>query len=115
MVDTEGGFEVNTSKLEDLQDVSLARVEEAKVLVSEMATMSDANALYQRCFQLLKLGGLEAEIPRLVVFGQQSMGKTTLLGKKVKISRLVDTIQKVWGKITQVKIDIAQKEINSSD
>ncbi|OEH79120.1 arginyl-tRNA synthetase [Cyclospora cayetanensis] len=39
----------------------------------------DANGSYLLCFQLLKLAGLEAEIPRLVVFGQQSMGKTTLL------------------------------------
>lgn len=67
------------SKLEDLQDVERQRVLQAKHLVQQMGASEDVNALYQTCFQLLKLGGLEAEIPRLVVFGQQSMGKTTLL------------------------------------
>lgn len=73
------------SKLEELQDVEPSKVQAAKDLVLEMANVIDANALYQRCFQLLKLGGLEAEIPRLVVFGQQSMGKTTLLGEGVEV------------------------------
>eukprot|EP00922_Rhytidocystis_sp_ex-Travisia-forbesii_P017932 GHVS01026715.1.p1 GENE.GHVS01026715.1~~GHVS01026715.1.p1 ORF type:complete len:1171 (-),score=194.93 GHVS01026715.1:154-3666(-) len=66
-------------RVEELSDVSAENVEKARNLSVVMQNLADANILYLRCFQLLKLGGLEAEIPRLVVFGQQSMGKTTLL------------------------------------
>ncbi|EPT28439.1 arginyl-tRNA synthetase [Toxoplasma gondii ME49] len=71
--------------LETLQDVPKPFLDKARGIVEqlrgregEQATL-DANSAYLLCFQLLKLAGLEAEIPRLVVFGQQSMGKTTLL------------------------------------
>lgn len=70
----------NADRLEGLECLSTDSVKRAESLAASVSDAQDANALYQRCFQLLKLGGLEAEIPRLVVFGQQSMGKTTLLG-----------------------------------
>lgn len=66
-------------RLEELEMIEADKLERAEQLAAGTSETSDANVLYQRCFQLLKLGGLEAEIPRLVVFGQQSMGKTTLL------------------------------------
>lgn len=71
--------------VERLSDVSAESLEKARQIVATMRTGGpdggppDANGAYLLCFQLLKLAGLEAEIPRLVVFGQQSMGKTTLL------------------------------------
>lgn len=71
--------------VERLVDVPADSVERARQIVTTMKTGGpdggppDANGSYLLCFQLLKLAGLEAEIPRLVVFGQQSMGKTTLL------------------------------------
>ena len=73
--------------VERLSDVSADSLEKARQIVATMRTGGpdggppDANGSYLLCFQLLKLAGLEAEIPRLVVFGQQSMGKTTLLGE----------------------------------
>ncbi|CTQ40818.1 hypothetical protein BMR1_03g01095 [Babesia microti strain RI] len=67
------------SKLEDLFSMSQEVVESAKGFAEAIVSATDANVMYLNCYQLLKLGGLEAEIPRLVVFGQQSMGKTTLL------------------------------------
>jgi hypothetical protein len=51
------------------------------LLSSKNVDTLDSNVLYKLCLEMLKIGGLQAEIPRLVVFGQQSMGKTTLLGK----------------------------------
>ncbi|PFH35717.1 arginyl-tRNA synthetase [Besnoitia besnoiti] len=75
--------------LETLVDVPKAHLEKARAIVEQLRGRGregdgekgplDANSAYLLCFQLLKLAGLEAEIPRLVVFGQQSMGKTTLL------------------------------------
>ncbi|KAL8272427.1 hypothetical protein Esti_003717 [Eimeria stiedai] len=71
--------------VERLTDVPQDSLDRAKHILSLMKATSaespppDANGAYLLCFQLLKLARLEAEIPRLVVFGQQSMGKTTLL------------------------------------
>ncbi|KAL8438775.1 hypothetical protein Efla_004618 [Eimeria flavescens] len=71
--------------VERLNDVPQESLEKAKHILSLLRAAGaegaapDANGAYLLCFQLLKLAGLEAEIPRLVVFGQQSMGKTTLL------------------------------------
>ncbi|PHJ24853.1 arginyl-trna synthetase [Cystoisospora suis] len=77
--------------LETLEDVPISHLEKARSIVDQLkgrgdaadggkrGAALDANNAYLLCFQLLKLAGLEAEIPRLVVFGQQSMGKTTLL------------------------------------
>eukprot|EP00388_Colpodella_angusta_P014828 GDKJ01036950.1.p1 GENE.GDKJ01036950.1~~GDKJ01036950.1.p1 ORF type:complete len:1171 (-),score=297.26 GDKJ01036950.1:64-3576(-) len=66
-------------RVEEMESISAEEVQNAKRTFAEMQLASDPNNLYQQCFQLLKMGGLAAEIPRLVVFGQQSMGKTTLL------------------------------------
>lgn len=80
--------------LETLEDVPPRHLEKARSIVEQLKGKGDgsdggkkgagldANNAYLLCFQLLKLAGLEAEIPRLVVFGQQSMGKTTLLGQQ---------------------------------
>ena len=73
--------ETTNFRVEQMDEVPLEQLAAAKQLSAAMQQYSDANQLYQKCFQLLKLGGLSAEIPRLVVFGQQSMGKTTLLVK----------------------------------
>ncbi|KAH0479248.1 MAG: hypothetical protein KVP17_000372 [Porospora cf. gigantea B] len=67
------------SRVEELEDIHPQKLDRAQQHLEEIQNVKDCNAVYQKCFQLLKLGGLEAEIPRLVVFGQQSMGKTTLL------------------------------------
>ncbi|CEL99293.1 unnamed protein product [Vitrella brassicaformis CCMP3155] len=74
-----GRFSSHAFRVEGLEDVQSNKLETAKSIVGQMQSLQDANVLYQKCFQLLRLGGLEAEMPRLVVFGQQSMGKTTLL------------------------------------
>eukprot|EP01053_Blabericola_migrator_P000899 Blabericola_migrator_1__898@NODE_1220_length_5067_cov_124_045200_g299_i1_p1_GENE_NODE_1220_length_5067_cov_124_045200_g299_i1NODE_1220_length_5067_cov_124_045200_g299_i1_p1_ORF_typecomplete_len1161_score249_11Dynamin_N/PF00350_23/1_3e16Dynamin_N/PF00350_23/7_3e03Dynamin_N/PF00350_23/1_1e04MMR_HSR1/PF01926_23/6e05MSA2c/PF12238_8/0_0066AIG1/PF04548_16/0_036FeoB_N/PF02421_18/1_1e02FeoB_N/PF02421_18/0_46AAA_15/PF13175_6/1_9AAA_15/PF13175_6/2_8e02TniB/PF05621_11/0_26TniB/PF05621_11/7_5e03GTP_EFTU/PF0 len=66
-------------RIQQLRDLDEARLQAAISLSESHVEPNDANAMYQRCFQMLKLGSLEAEMPRLVVFGQQSMGKTTLL------------------------------------
>ena len=71
--------ELPVSRVEELEDVHPQKLDRAQQHLEELQNVKDCNAVYQKCFQLLKLGGLEAEIPRLVVFGQQSMGKTTLL------------------------------------
>eukprot|EP00919_Chromeraceae_sp_WS-2016_P044882 GHVR01107064.1.p1 GENE.GHVR01107064.1~~GHVR01107064.1.p1 ORF type:complete len:638 (+),score=198.73 GHVR01107064.1:66-1979(+) len=65
-------------RVESIEDVSHDNLDISKKYLSQMVS-GDPNALYQKCFQVLKQGGLAAEIPRMVVFGQQSMGKTTLL------------------------------------
>uniref|UniRef100_A0A0G4HF37 Dynamin N-terminal domain-containing protein n=1 Tax=Chromera velia CCMP2878 TaxID=1169474 RepID=A0A0G4HF37_9ALVE len=70
----EAGFRV-----EAMDDIEAESLDVAKSLLLQIHSTGDANQLYQKVFQLLKQGGLAAEIPRMVVFGQQSMGKTTLL------------------------------------
>ncbi|XP_954126.1 uncharacterized protein TA02920 [Theileria annulata] len=66
-------------KLEDLTDISVECIAFAKQHLEVIKSLTDVKSMYIHCYQLMKLGGLEAEVPRLVVFGQQSMGKTTLL------------------------------------
>lgn len=68
-----------SAKLEALDDLADSNLDLCRRYARDVSFLTEGNILYQRCFQILKLGGLEAEIPRLVVFGQQSMGKTTLL------------------------------------
>lgn len=68
-----------SSRVDQLNDIPAEKLEQAKSVAQGIEQLKDGNAMYQRCFQILKLGRLEAEMPRLVVFGQQSMGKTTLL------------------------------------
>eukprot|EP00915_Cephaloidophora_sp_WS-2016_P007740 GHVH01010657.1.p1 GENE.GHVH01010657.1~~GHVH01010657.1.p1 ORF type:complete len:1112 (+),score=193.40 GHVH01010657.1:194-3529(+) len=69
------------SALEKRESISEAALQGANRILDEMRRTepNQSNQLYQQTFQLLRQGGMEAEIPRLVVFGQQSMGKTTLL------------------------------------
>ncbi|BAM39148.1 conserved hypothetical protein [Theileria orientalis strain Shintoku] len=67
------------TKLEDLTDISIECIGLAKQHLEVIKSLTDVKLMYIHCYQLMKLGGLEAEVPRLVVFGQQSMGKTTLL------------------------------------
>ncbi|KAF8822727.1 arginyl-tRna synthetase [Cardiosporidium cionae] len=62
-----------------LEDIPPSHLQESRQLIESIRETSDCNTLYYKCYQLLRLGNLAAEIPRLVVFGQQSMGKTTLL------------------------------------
>eukprot|EP01054_Gregarina_sp_Poly1_P010573 Gregarina_sp_Poly_1__10572@NODE_785_length_6296_cov_89_903676_g574_i0_p1_GENE_NODE_785_length_6296_cov_89_903676_g574_i0NODE_785_length_6296_cov_89_903676_g574_i0_p1_ORF_typecomplete_len671_score117_57Dynamin_N/PF00350_23/9_2e19Dynamin_N/PF00350_23/6e03Dynamin_N/PF00350_23/3_3e03MMR_HSR1/PF01926_23/1_4e05AIG1/PF04548_16/0_00046AAA_15/PF13175_6/0_0089FeoB_N/PF02421_18/63FeoB_N/PF02421_18/0_16Band_3_cyto/PF07565_13/0_033TSP_C/PF05735_12/0_045GTP_EFTU/PF00009_27/0_18Septin/PF00735_18/0_13Septin/PF0 len=76
----EGSGDVVLSvRVEALQDLPDDKIRLAREYVTNINDFTDGNIMYQRCFMILKLGGLEAEMPRLVVFGQQSMGKTTLL------------------------------------
>eukprot|EP01055_Gregarina_sp_Pseudo9_P001143 Gregarina_sp_Pseudo_9__1142@NODE_174_length_3830_cov_5_452915_g160_i0_p1_GENE_NODE_174_length_3830_cov_5_452915_g160_i0NODE_174_length_3830_cov_5_452915_g160_i0_p1_ORF_typecomplete_len1164_score275_23Dynamin_N/PF00350_23/5_2e17Dynamin_N/PF00350_23/3_1e03MMR_HSR1/PF01926_23/4_5e05FeoB_N/PF02421_18/1_2e02FeoB_N/PF02421_18/0_29AIG1/PF04548_16/0_77AIG1/PF04548_16/3_1e03DUF749/PF05370_11/0_23V_ATPase_I_N/PF18670_1/3_8e03V_ATPase_I_N/PF18670_1/0_44TniB/PF05621_11/0_28Gag_spuma/PF03276_14/9_8_NODE_174_ len=74
-----GDAESESSRVDQLNDFPAKNLPLAREFALKIDEIEDSNAMYQRCFQVLKLGSLEAEMPRLVVFGQQSMGKTTLL------------------------------------
>ncbi|KAK2195702.1 bifunctional Dynamin [Babesia duncani] len=70
---------IRKQRLEDLTDIHKEHLSTAHQLLDVIKSASDPKLIYLHCYQLMKLGGLDAEVPRLVVFGQQSMGKTTLL------------------------------------
>ncbi|CDI81081.1 hypothetical protein, conserved [Eimeria acervulina] len=92
------GMQTGQQLVERLSDVSADALEKARQIVASMrggsaqGEAADANSSYLLCFQLLKLAGLEAEIPRLVVFGQQSMGKTTLLDGRAAVGRVAAAV-----------------------
>ncbi|KAK1443393.1 hypothetical protein BgAZ_202690 [Babesia gibsoni] len=65
--------------LEDVTAIPAECVTKAKEHLELIRETSDANLIFLHCYHIMKLGGLDAEVPRLVVFGQQSMGKTTVL------------------------------------
>lgn len=69
----------NSSRLANFDFLSSEALDKAKRDAEALDFARDPNALYQTCLEILRQADLEAEIPRLVVFGQQSMGKTTLL------------------------------------
>ncbi|KAK1936193.1 hypothetical protein X943_001954 [Babesia divergens] len=65
--------------LEDMTAIPGDCVKRAKEHLQVINNTSDPNLIFLHCYHIMKLGGLDAEVPRLVVFGQQSMGKTTVL------------------------------------
>lgn len=60
-------------------DVSSEGVSETQQLLGRARESTNANELYGITLSILQKAKLEHKIPRLVTFGQQSMGKTTLL------------------------------------
>ena len=62
--------------------ISSATVLHATKLAEEIEQSSDSAFVYRQTAEMLRLGGAalrNSRIPRLVVFGQQSQGKSTLL------------------------------------
>ncbi|GAW83566.1 hypothetical protein, conserved [Plasmodium gonderi] len=66
-------------KIFDLNSISREKLELVEVFYDKMKDTTNANALYLYALQIFKICNIHNELPRLVVFGQQSMGKTTLL------------------------------------
>ncbi|ANQ10779.1 Uncharacterized protein PCOAH_00055070 [Plasmodium coatneyi] len=66
-------------KIFDLHSISREKLELVEVFYDKMKDTTNANALYLYALQIFKICNIHNELPRLVVFGQQSMGKTTLL------------------------------------
>ncbi|GFE54186.1 arginyl-tRNA synthetase, putative [Babesia ovis] len=65
--------------LEELRTVRTDALVKAQDYLKLIKKTDDPNLIFVHCYHIMKLGGLDAEVPRLVVFGQQSMGKTTVL------------------------------------
>ncbi|GIX62800.1 arginyl-tRNA synthetase [Babesia caballi] len=65
--------------LEDMTSIPAESVLRAQEYLKLIQATDDPNLIFLHCYHIMKLGGLDAEVPRLVVFGQQSMGKTTVL------------------------------------
>ncbi|KNC38161.1 hypothetical protein PFLG_03149 [Plasmodium falciparum RAJ116] len=68
-----------SDKIFDLNSISREKLELVEVFYDKMKDTTNANALYLYALQIFKICNIHNELPRLVVFGQQSMGKTTLL------------------------------------
>ncbi|CRH02613.1 conserved Plasmodium protein, unknown function [Plasmodium relictum] len=66
-------------KIFDLNSISREKLELVEVFYDKMKDTTNPNALYLYALQIFKICNIHNELPRLVVFGQQSMGKTTLL------------------------------------
>ncbi|KEG04083.1 hypothetical protein YYE_00985 [Plasmodium vinckei vinckei] len=66
-------------KIFDLNSISREMLELVEAFYDKMKETTNANALYLYALQIFKICNIHNELPRLVVFGQQSMGKTTLL------------------------------------
>ncbi|ORM39391.1 uncharacterized protein BXIN_3005 [Babesia sp. Xinjiang] len=65
--------------LEDMTSIPAEAVLKAQEYLKLIKKTADPNLIFIHCYHIMKLAGLDAEVPRLVVFGQQSMGKTTVL------------------------------------
>ncbi|GBE60348.1 arginyl-tRNA synthetase, putative [Babesia ovata] len=65
--------------LEEMSAIPADSVARAQEYLKLIQGTQDPNLIFLHCYHIMKLGGLDAEVPRLVVFGQQSMGKTTVL------------------------------------
>ncbi|VWU52233.1 conserved protein, unknown function, partial [Hepatocystis sp. ex Piliocolobus tephrosceles] len=66
-------------KIFELSSISREKLELVEAFYDKMKDITNANALYIYALQIFKICNIHNELPRVVVFGQQSMGKTTLL------------------------------------
>eukprot|EP00371_Babesia_bovis_P002288 XP_001610935.1 hypothetical protein [Babesia bovis T2Bo] len=65
--------------IEDMTTLRPEALVKAQDYLKLIKKTGDPNLIFIHCYHIMKVGGLDAEVPRLVVFGQQSMGKTTVL------------------------------------
>ena len=75
MLETEQDNYSSTKRILNVRDIQQDVIDEANDILKSIINSSDPNQIYMECFKLLKLGGLEAEIPRLVVFGTTVNGE----------------------------------------